>query len=422
MDKLELECLNYLRSKDILKQMMDKIKLKYIKTQNLNGTIKLNLSSYEDKQDLSRFLGKNFYDLDEATIKISDIKKALYNSKFNELDFEFLFFDYYNNNLITNKQQKQSIEAEKSNFFNNLLNSQSPSIKEFLQKALNDKTKGVYKFLLNQYNINKDILLNQFEYLNQLDIEIKKYKIFIPILSANITKNPHSLDEGTFLNQLLTYYLCYLKNCDYPSNLQQKNILFYEFNILKDDLLNFCIIFGFNAYLDTHNKHQGFSGFNQHFEPHIVNVRNLLNLSKICAVYDKIYIFENPSVFNSYIYEMQTNKREYSSLICTNGQLNYSAYLFLDLIEFKNDTYYWGDFDPEGLIIADKLFQRYKNIKPYNYSLQNYYKSLSNETISDKRLMQLKNIKTQSLFEISNEILKIKKAGYQENLINFKSN
>lgn len=123
MDKLELECLNYLRSKDILKQMMDKIKLKYIKTQNLNGTIKLNLSSYEDKQDLSRFLGKNFYDLDEATIKISDIKKALYNSKFNELDFEVLFFDYYNNNLMTNKQQKQSIEAEKSNFFNNLLNS-----------------------------------------------------------------------------------------------------------------------------------------------------------------------------------------------------------------------------------------------------------------------------------------------------------
>jgi DNA topoisomerase IA len=48
------------------------------------------------------------------------------------------------------------------------------------------------------------------------------------------------------------------------------------------------------------------------------------------------------------------------SLICTSGQLNLSYHIDLDKIKDLEFIYYAGDFDPEGLLIADKIKLKYK--------------------------------------------------------------
>ena len=79
--------------------------------------------------------------------------------------------------------------------------------------------------------------------------------------------------------------------------------------------------------------------------------------------------------------------------------------------------YYSGDFDPEGLLIADKLLNRYKDkIKPLFYSEDLYKSIVSDEVISDKRLKQLNKIKDGRLKIISECIKKEKRAAYQESL------
>ena len=105
--------------------------------------------------------------------------------------------------------------------------------------------------------------------------------------------------------------------------------------------------------------------------------------------------------------------------LCTSGQLNLCAYILLDmLVDSKIQLYYSGDFDPEGMQIADKLKQRYKeNIVLWHYDEHDYRKCISNKTISERRLMMLRNIKDLKLIQVSQRIEQEKRSGYQEKLI-----
>lgn len=88
------------------------------------------------------------------------------------------------------------------------------------------------------------------------------------------------------------------------------------------------------------------------------------------------------------------------------------------LVDSKIQLYYSGDFDPEGMQIADKLKQRYKeNIVLWHYDEHDYRKCISNKTISERRLMMLRNIKDLKLIQVSQRIEQEKRSGYQEKLI-----
>ena len=100
------------------------------------------------------------------------------------------------------------------------------------------------------------------------------------------------------------------------------------------------------------------------------------------------------------------------------GNPRIAALMLLDKISNKTELFYSGDFDPEGLIIAQKLKNRYKdNLKLWHYELKDYKKAMSNKKISTKSLNKLKNIEDKTLITISNELLKTQKAAYQESII-----
>ena len=78
------------------------------------------------------------------------------------------------------------------------------------------------------------------------------------------------------------------------------------------------------------------------------------------------------------------------------------------------EVFYHGDHDPEGLRIADKLKTRFSNVKLYGYDLDLNMSSLSEETISIKRLKQLEKIESKELTPLANEMKKVGKAAYEE--------
>ncbi|MGI6006115.1 MAG: DUF2399 domain-containing protein [Ruminococcus sp.] len=101
-----------------------------------------------------------------------------------------------------------------------------------------------------------------------------------------------------------------------------------------------------------------------------------------------------------------------------NGQPRLSSLLILDLLT-KGGTKVWyaGDFDPEGLLIAQKLKQYYQGEFHYwHMTAADYEKSRSREMISPRRLKMLDKIWDEQLTETAEAVKTEKTAGYQENI------
>lgn len=80
--------------------------------------------------------------------------------------------------------------------------------------------------------------------------------------------------------------------------------------------------------------------------------------------------------------------------------------------------YYNGDFDPEGLVIADKLKCRYPNLELFCYDKDDYDACLSDNDISASRLKKLDKINSGEL-NLMKELLRTKKkTRYHEKNIN----
>lgn len=127
----------------------------------------------------------------------------------------------------------------------------------------------------------------------------------------------------------------------------------------------------------------------------------------------EIYILENPSVF-SWLCEKYPDK----SFVCTNGQLRFSAFLLLDQLSMTSKLFYAGDYDPEGLLITQKLKLRYKErLILWNYSMELYEQYLSGVKINERRLKQLDQIYIEELQEIKEDMKYRKKATYQESML-----
>lgn len=92
--------------------------------------------------------------------------------------------------------------------------------------------------------------------------------------------------------------------------------------------------------------------------------------------------------------------------------------MLLNKIKNLDKIYYAGDFDPEGLQIADKLKDLYKDKVEFMLYDEKYYeKIISDKELDLKRIGKLKSIKDKDLKDISNYLIKYKKAAYQELLI-----
>jgi hypothetical protein len=107
------------------------------------------------------------------------------------------------------------------------------------------------------------------------------------------------------------------------------------------------------------------------------------------------------------------------ALLCTSGQLrSASRELIGFLVKSGMQIYYSGDIDPEGMLIADKLWQRYPdNLHIWRMSKTDYIHSVSDEKVDQKRLGMLELLRNPILKDTALQLKKTKKAGYQENIL-----
>ena len=81
--------------------------------------------------------------------------------------------------------------------------------------------------------------------------------------------------------------------------------------------------------------------------------------------------------------------------------------------------YYAGDFDPEGLQIADKLICRYTGgtVQSWHMGCQDYWRIEKADDLSNIRLHKLKHIQFAKLQAIAARLYEEKKSAHQKLLV-----
>lgn len=399
-------------------EFMQLWKKQYEKYGTCKGSIDLVLND-SNRECISGLMGKDYYGVDCVHITFRQLQKAILNTKYENCDFNEVLKMYFNQRVLTNKYRQEQEQMRVQNIFKQFFKQEGKS-QQWIYNTYTNRD-SVYIRIVQASKENEQKCINAvcvvMKALNHLPMW-KNKKENISIFASYHTKNPHAFDKNTFAYYLMMHGIVYFLKVDFPkTNLEQNEIL-YRAGLYQDGISNYCSVARLQAFNENNQPHLGWAGFYGSYEALNVNMDNLLHIHFITCC-DRVYIVENPSVFQALLKKIKKEKIEKIGLVCTNGQLNYSAYLLLDILVNSNiEIYYSGDMDPEGLLIADKIKQRYPSIKLWCYDVRQYEISKSKEQATDQRMHMLDALKDETLIRIGKCISENKnRVGYQENMI-----
>ena len=275
-------------------------------------------------------------------------------------------------------------------------------------RAVISKCDSSFKIIHERYNKDKVSLEKEIVNIISCVNNLPQEPTLLSIYSASITGDPHYLDLDGTHSSLFFYALCYLDEVKYPVSREDKILLLSKFNILIDSLSNSVITYKLLSDSDAVNE------FSRNGEALVLTMQNIMKIDLISGISNCVFIFENPSIL-SYIMAKKLNV----SVVISGGFPNTCVYLLLDKLVTSGCTlYYNGDFDPEGLLIAQMLKDRYEDkISLLCYDKESYFKSKSKKLISESRLKKLDKVISRDLIDMKELLYENHISGYQENLM-----
>lgn len=418
------ECLKYFKERSVYRKLFEKMKEKYESLGRIGGKVVLTGLSPVDKMQLGGFLQKDYTENKSVTISAEVFEACLSTSKFAGISLEELLKAYFDRELVVKKEERKKENEKKDLFFKHILDEcEGRYSAQWLQNTLEEHTKG-YEILIQKYNsepeklygILKTVLSVAEKVLTEREKNLIVQKELLAVFAAKTTGDPHYFDRGTTAEKLLlavlSTYLAEEKDEELSVS-ERQNQIFYRAGILKDDLSNDTLVYGIHAWKQDGRLHEGIEGFLHEKEPIRLTLRTIGNLKCVCAEQKNIYVFENPSVFAVFV-----KKYPKCSAICVNGQPRLAVLVLLDFLKEEHIFYYNGDFDPEGLLIAQRLKERYeKSCYLWKYETKWYKKYLSNVELSEARIKKLEKVYLPELQELKVCMQEKKKAAYQETML-----
>ena len=394
------ELAKYLKSKKGLNRLIIELKNKYISLGRYSGVVTLKKLTKEESIDISNLLGHRINEGETLKTSYKEITKKILETKYSSFNWEELLNSYFDEKIINKKKLLELNDKNEYDFFQNILNNNKDKIYvDELRKIINEKNE-LYITLKQRYNKDKSKLESDLNKILLLLNNTPQEPTPLPVYSV-ITGNPHYLDLNTRECSLFLKFLSYIYKEELPNDNEGKINLLSKINVYTDPISNYVITYKLrgNNVLDELSDNKEIIN---------LNLLNILKLKEIDTKEKKVYIFENPAMLNS-LYELDV------PIIITSGIPNMSLYKVLEKLEnSNNELYYNGDFDPEGLLIADKLKKRFSKLKLFCYEEDDYINSKSKEVISDSRIKKMDRLEEENLQTIKDLLLKNKRSAYQE--------
>lgn len=407
-------CSDYLKGKNGAHRILLGMKTKFKSLGVVGGNYVLKSPTVDEIIFLKDVLRKDYSGQKSVSISLKRFQEAFIGTRFEGIDLKVVLSNYFGEDLISNKEIDAVFRDDYIRFIEKVSDELVSDMRKWLNSIVLSFNSQDGMWIRACYKDDKVNLKKNLVFLSNV-IKICKDSqkgISRPAVAFKATADSHMLDSNTMLYKMLLYYMAFLFEVDYPSDSEEVGVLLERLNIIDDIGYRTVMSYGIVGY-DKSGMETGWKSFFDRGEPLTLNYQNLLNVCSVKASDNKVYCFENPSVFSAYIISNPS-----CSAICTAGQINRVEYMLLDKIyECGVKIIYSGDFDPEGLLIAEKLYKRYYGVVFEGYTEENYLKSLSDNVISDRRLKQLEKVSSPDLAVIARCIQRYKKAGYQEYII-----
>lgn len=413
---------------------------KYQSLGRIGGSVMLETLTDVEKDALSSLLRQDYSKQKSATVALVDIEKALQNTRFSDIGLKELLDGYKGEDILTRAAIENRYQSQKELYWQALYDRYSHENCRLWLRHIQKKghrTRGIHR----AYDQNSLLLKSQLEAvlnaLAQLPGEgqgIRQYER-LPFFAGGITSDPHGFDLDTEQGRLLLSALQFLRRhqdngygINTSFNAEEKTELLGHFGIVRDDLLNFatcCGILGFRA----GEKEPAPFWRSACEEGAVLNapLREILKMERFIPAFSfyrgnkekVVFTLENSGVYSEILDHLKA--RETPPVICTHGQIKLANLILLDRL-VQNDVivYYSGDFDPEGLLMAQRLLLRYgAKVKLWHYYLEDYMGALSEVGLEDARINKLQGILVPELMRVRDEMRNHKKVAYQEHF--FKS-
>lgn len=412
----------YFRQKPVYRKVFEQMYKKWKKYGRVAGKITLGQLAERDRDILEGFLGRDLAG-DKVSFTAAEFEQALLQTKFSRVTLEALLESYFGETLVTNKDVKQKLADQKIQFFTRLQEQTAARYGEqssaviWLEQMMTQKKHGYY-LLLSEFQVSPqqageiaDSVCRALERLSHgTGITMR-----LALLGAEITRNPHTFDRKNTEGKLLIQALACLNENPNVQSGEDIFMLYHKAGLIPDDISSFTTAYGISLY-QGEEEHPAYRSFIDGHEPYVVTLSNLSRIDRADCRGKSVYVVENQMVFSHMCSELAGRD---TALMCTSGQMKTASLILIDLLcEAGCDIFYAGDFDPEGVTIADRMIRRNPGrIRPWRMAAADYELAVSNETISQTRLMKLALVQDQRLFPVCDAIRERKLAGYQEQLV-----
>jgi uncharacterized protein (TIGR02679 family) len=410
------EFVAYLKDNPGYRRMMKQIRGKYESLGHLGGTIHLDKIS-DDERAVLRSLFKKNYLQKSASFTVEKFINAFETTRYRGIDFEAVLSLYFNEKLSWKKDLRSQYEDQKGRYFENIINLFKETPAGLWLEDILVSRNNAYVVINSKYNEDPEhlrrLLTQVCHGLNQSVAQPQKVRL--ALFASRVTKDPHAFDMNCDGGRLLLYALAAYYHLGYPKNAEAQMELLYRAGLIYDEVSNYTICRGIHAFIgDT--SHSGWAGFANCSEPLHVSLWNIGMIDRVTCVNNRVFVFENPTVFSEVAGLLESQP---ASLICSAGNVKVATLLLLDkIVKGGSEIYYSGDFDSEGLVIADKLKKRYgEKLTLWHFTPEAYETVQSKKKLSVARLKKLDKIETLELKMLAEAIKKSGYCGYQEMLV-----
>ena len=401
-------------------RLFEGFRKRYASLGYVGGTVTLQSLKKEEQEALEGFLGMNCHDKKSLTVSVGKMEKALLETRFSDISFEQLLYEYFPKDMVSKKELEEIRNREREENFRRMVEGFEHTKAGIWFLSMLYHKDSAYSLLCQDEEKNTKWALEEIPHLlkalNMLPVW-KEEKVWLPVFASLVTGNPHYFDEGSRMFRYLLYGICGVCDLTYPKNqnAQVKAELLYQAGILKDDISSNVTCIGVKGYLNSGEIHKGMQGFFEQGEMLHLNLHHLGKLKMVQGIGKKVYVVENPSVFQ----KLAAENKGKVTIVCGNGQLRLAVFVLMDLLVKSGcELWYSGDFDPEGLSIAQKLKDRYhERLYFWHYEREDYEQAKSKEKLSETRLKQLKSLTDPALQKMAEWIRQDEVAGYQENIL-----
>ena len=416
LNPIEHECRAYFKSDSVWHKILSGFWEKYESFGRFTGSVRVANPSAHEIDVLEGFFGQNFHGQKSITISAERFSKALSASRYAGVSPEQLLPLYFGTTPVSKKKQKENEEKKQQAIMAEFSHYCENTAAQPLVSSLLELRKGNSKKDLQEW---KRLLFLSADIINSLPYRTSATE-YLPVFAARLTRNPHAFDKGTIQGDLL--YQVILLDLEqrqiqvpaseqFPSYKRQKSFL--ACGILLDDVSNYVLLYHAAGVRKDDTYHAGLEGFSLEHDILQVPLTVLTKLKRLESTDGTLYIDENPSAF-----VLRCAQNPDSTCLCMNGQPKLAALVALELFAASGTiVYYSGDFDPEGLWIAQRLALFYPGTFHFLHMDEiSYQNCLSKEAISDTRLKQLDRITDTRLLRVVQRMRIEKKSGYQEAL------